>query len=394
MSIETEPDSHEQVVEDTVEVSVVIPCLNEVETIETCVTKALRSIERMGVSGEVVVADNGSTDGSQALAEKVGARVVHESRKGYGSAYMAGFAAARGRYIVMGDGDDTYNFDEVDRFVGPLKDGAEMVMGTRLKGKIHKGAMPWLHRWVGNPILTGILNLFYRTGISDAHCGMRGIRKEALERLDLRTTGMEFASEMVIRASKENLNIVEIPIELHPRGGGEAKLNTWSDGWRHLRFLLVHSPTYLFAVPGLVMIIIGLLTISVVGLGGVELFGRRWDIHATIAAAMLTIIGSQLIHLSLGARAYGVYFMGEHDPLFDRLRGKVRLEQGLLLGSAIFFIGFVIGLVIVIQWIDRGFGALGEEQFAIFSMTLAVLGIQIIFSSFFLSILGLRRKDR
>ena len=393
MSIKTELGTQAQDVQGTTEVSVVIPCLNEVETIETCVTKALRSFEKMGVDGEVVVADNGSTDGSQALAEKAGARVVHESRKGYGSAYMAGFAAARGKYIVMGDGDDTYNFDEVDRFVGPLEDGADMVMGSRLRGKIHKGAMPWLHRWVGNPVLTGILNLFFRTGISDAHCGMRGLRKEALERLDLRTTGMEFASEMVIRASKENLNIVEIPIELHPRGGGEAQLNTWGDGWRHLRFLLIHSPTYLFAVPGLAMIVVGLLTISALGLGGVELLGRRWDIHVTIAAAMLTIIGSQLIHLSLSARAYGVYFMGEHDPLFDRLRGKVRLEHGLLLGGAISLTGFTIGLVIVIQWIDRGFGALGEEQLAIFSLTLAVLGVQIIFSSFFLSILGLRRNQ-
>ncbi len=375
-----------------VEVSVVIPCLNEAETIQTCISKALSSFEKMGIEGEVVVADNGSTDGSQDLAEEAGALVVHESRKGYGSAYMAGFAAARGDYIVMGDGDDTYDFEEVGRFVQPLQDGADMVMGTRLKGKIHKGAMPWLHRWVGNPVLTGILNLFFRTGISDAHCGMRGLRKEALNRLDLRTTGMEFASEMVIRASKENLSIVEIPIELHPRGGGEAKLNTWSDGWRHLRFLLVHSPTYLFAVPGLAMAVVGLLVIGVLGLGGVELFGRRWDIHVTIAAAMLTIIGSQLIHLSLSARAYGVYFMGEHDPLFDRLRGKVRLEHGLLLGSIIFLIGFVIGLVIVIQWIDRGFGALGEEQLAVFSLTLAVIGVQIIFSSFFLSILGLRSR--
>ncbi len=376
-----------------VEVSVVIPCLNEAETIQTCISKALRSFEKMGIEGEVVVADNGSSDGSQALAEEAGARVIHESRKGYGSAYLAGFAAARGDYIVMGDGDDTYDFEEVGRFVEPLQNGADMVMGTRMKGKIHKGAMPWLHRWVGNPVLTGILNLFFRTGISDAHCGMRGLRKEALDRLDLRTTGMEFASEMVIRASKENLNIVEIPIELHPRGGGEAKLNTWSDGWRHLRFLLVHSPTYLFAVPGLVMIVVGLLAIGVLGLGGVELFGRRWDIHVTIAASMLTIIGSQLLHLSLGARAYGVYFMGEDDPLFVRLRGKVRLEHGLMLGSAIFFVGLVIGLVIVVQWINRGFGALGEEQLAIFSLTLAVIGVQIIFSSFFMSILGLRKDQ-
>lgn len=373
-----------------VSVSVVIPCLDEAETIATCVEKAQRSFGRADIDGEVIVADNGSTDGSQEIAEKAGARVIHESRKGYGSAYLAGFAAARGKFIVMGDGDDTYNFDEVERFVEPLKGGADLVMGSRLKGKIHKGAMPWLHRWVGNPVLTGVLNVFFKTGVSDAHCGMRGIRKDAFDRLQLRTPGMEFASEMVIRASKEKLKIVEIPIEYHPRAG-DSKLNTWSDGWRHLRFLLVHSPTYLFAVPGAIMLVVGLLTIAVLGIGGVELLGRRWDIHATIAAAMLTIIGSQLIHLSLGARAYGVYFMGERDRLFDRFEGKLKLEHGLILGSAIFLIGFVAGLVIFIQWVNRGFGALAEEQLAVASLTCAVLGVQIVFSSFFLSILGLRR---
>ena len=237
---------------ETVDVSVVIPCLNESETIATCIIKARRSMERAGLHGEVVVADNGSMDGSPEIAATAGARVVHETRKGYGSAYLAGFAAARGRFIVMGDGDDTYDFDEVDRFVEPLMDGADMVMGSRLRGTIHKGAMPPLHRYVGNPVLTGILNLFYRSGVSDAHCGMRAFRRDALRSLDLRTSGMEFASEMVIRASKAGLKIDEIPIEYHPRQG-ESKLSTWSDGWRHLRFLLIHSPTHLFTIPGAVM---------------------------------------------------------------------------------------------------------------------------------------------
>lgn len=374
-----------------VEVSVVIPCLNEAETIETCVRKAINSFERAGISGEVVVADNGSSDGSQKLAIKSGARVVNESRKGYGSAYLAGFEAARGSYIVMGDGDDTYNFDEVGRFVEPLREGADLVMGSRLKGKIHKGAMPWLHRWVGNPVLTGILNLFFRTGVSDAHCGMRGITKDALDRLQLETPGMEFASEMVIRASKQKLRIVEVPIEYHPRAG-ESKLNTWSDGWRHLRFLLVHSPTYLFGIPGLIMLVLGLVIIAVLGLGHVALFGRTWDIHATISGAMLTIIGSQLIHLSLGARAYGVFVLGDRDPLFERFKGKIKLEHGLLAGLVVFLAGLVPALVILVKWIDRGFGPLGEEQLAIFSLTFAVLGVQIIFSSFFISIVAQKRQ--
>src|SRR5271163_4224238 len=229
-------------------VSVVIPCLNEAENIEECVTAALQALATMGVHGEVVVADNDSEDDSARLAELAGARVVVEHRRGYGSAYLAGFAASSGRYIVMADADLTYDFDEIPRFVAALEEGAEMVIGDRMDN-IQPGAMPWLHRYVGNPILTGLLNLFFRTGVKDAHCGMRALRREVLERLALRTTGMEFASEMVIRASKEKLKIAEFPIEYHPRGG-ESKLSSFRDGWRHLRFLLVHSPNHLFIVPG------------------------------------------------------------------------------------------------------------------------------------------------
>src|SRR6202030_1655336 len=243
-------------------VSVVIPCLNEAENIQLCVTAALRALERMGVPGEVVVADNGSEDASARLAEDAGARVVVERRRGYGSAYLAGFAASNGRYIVMADADLTYDFNEIPRFVAALEDGAEMVIGDRMDN-IQPGAMPWLHRYVGNPILTGLLNLFFRTGVNDAHCGMRAVRRDVLPRLDLRTTGMEFASEMVIRAAKENLRIAEFPIEYHPRGG-ESKLSSFRDGWRHLRFLLVHSPTYLFVVPGLVMSVIGAIVSAAV----------------------------------------------------------------------------------------------------------------------------------
>jgi glycosyltransferase involved in cell wall biosynthesis len=243
-------------------VSVVIPCLNEAENIESCVTAALEAIVRMGVHGEVVVADNNSEDDSARLAEAAGARVVVEPRRGYGSAYLAGFAASRGRYIVMADADLTYDFKEIPRFVAELEAGAELVMGDRMDN-IQPGAMPWLHQYIGNPILTGLLNLFFRTGINDAHCGMRALRRDVLARLDLRTTGMEFASEMVIRASKENLKIAEFPIEYHPRGG-ESKLSSFRDGWRHLRFLLVHSPNHLFIGPGALLASLG--TIIVVAL--------------------------------------------------------------------------------------------------------------------------------
>ncbi|MGA2320210.1 MAG: glycosyltransferase family 2 protein [Solirubrobacteraceae bacterium] len=370
-------------------VSVVIPCLNEAENIESCVTAALEAIERMGVPGEVVVADNSSEDDSAELAERAGARVVVERRRGYGSAYLAGFAASTGRYIVMADADLTYDFNEIPRFVAALEEGAEMVIGDRMDN-IHPGAMPWLHRYVGNPILTGLLNLFFRTGVKDAHCGMRALRREVLSRLDLRTTGMEFASEMVIRASKENLRIAEFPIEYHPRGG-ESKLSSFRDGWRHLRFLLVHSPNHLFIVPGAALAGLGTLIVVLVG-AGLDFFGRAWGLHALIGGALLMIVGTQVLALGLCAHAYGTYFMGEKDPWFDRMRARFHLEQGLLLGGAFTLIGLIMGAVIVATWIAHGFGSLSDERLAVIAASLVIVGIQIFFSSFLLSILGLRRR--
>jgi glycosyltransferase involved in cell wall biosynthesis len=369
-------------------VTVVIPCLNEAENIERCVTLARDVMAEHGIDGEVVVADNGSTDGSGALAEAAGARVVLEPRRGYGSAYLAGFAAARGRYIVMADADLTYDFREIPRFVAALEAGGELVMGDRMDN-IQPGAMPWLHRYVGNPVLTGILNLFFRTGVNDAHCGMRAVRREVLPRLDLRTTGMEFASEMVIRAAKEKLDIREFPIEYHPRGG-DSKLSSFRDGWRHLRFLLVHSPTHLFVIPGALLATVGAL-ISATVLAEIDIFGRSWDLHAMIAGALLMIVGTQVLALGLCAHAYGTYFMGDRDPWFDRMRARFRLEHGLLLGGVIGFAGFVVAAVIVGTWIDGGFGALAKTRLAVFAATLMIVGIQIFFSSFLLSILGLRR---
>jgi glycosyltransferase involved in cell wall biosynthesis len=370
-------------------VSVVIPCLNEAENIESCVAAALEAIVRMGVHGEVVVADNNSEDDSARLAEQAGARVVVERRRGYGSAYLAGFAASRGRYIVMADADLTYDFEEIPRFVAALEDGAEMVIGDRMDN-IQPGAMPWLHQYIGNPILTGLLNLFFRTGISDAHCGMRALRREVLARLDLRTTGMEFASEMVIRAAKENLKIAEFPIEYHPRGG-ESKLSSFRDGWRHLRFLLVHSPNHLFIVPGIALAGVGTLILAFVG-AGLDFFGRAWGLHALIGGALLMIVGTQVLALGLCAHAYGTYFMGEQDPWFDRMRARFRLEHGLLLGGLFMLVGLVMGGLILATWISHGFGSLADEHLAVIAASLVIVGIQIFFSAFLLSILGLRRR--
>jgi hypothetical protein len=369
---------------------VVIPCLNEAENIEQCVRRARVALDEEGISGEVVVADNGSTDGSGELAVRAGARVVHESRRGYGSAYLAGFTAARGRYIVMADADLTYDFRDIPRFVGRLDAGADLVMGDRMQN-IQPGAMHWLHRYVGNPILTGLLNLFYRTGVKDAHCGMRALRRDALGRLDLRATGMEFASEMVVRATKERLHIDQIPIEYHPRGG-VSKLSRYRDAWRHMRFLLVHSPTHLFVIPGLVMALVGALGMALI-VARVQIFGRAWDLHAMIACSLLTVVGVQVLALGLCAHAYGTYFMGERDPWFDRMRRRFRLEHGLLLGGGLVLVGVAVATVIIVTWIERGFGRLSEERVAILAATLIIVGIQTFFSSFLLSILGLRRRD-
>jgi glycosyltransferase involved in cell wall biosynthesis len=371
--------------------SIVFPCLNEAGTIEECVLRARRVLEANDIAGEVIVADNGSDDGSDALAQAAGAHVVHEPRRGYGSAYMAGLASARGRYVLMVDADLTYDLSEAPRFLAELEGGADVVIGNRMKN-IHPGAMPWHHRYIGNPLLSGFLNVLFRTGVGDAHCGMRAVRRDVLPRLDLRTTGMEFASEMVIRAAKEKLEIRQFAIEYHPRSG-ESKLSSFRDGWRHLRFLLVHSPNYLFILPGAFMAFIGGL-VELVVIAHLGVFGRNWDIHALLAGALLAIVGTQVVALGVCAHAYGTYFMGEKDRWFDRMRARYRLEHGLLIGGAIALAGIVIGTWIVIKWITRGFGALGQENLAVLAATLIIIGIQVFFSSFLVSILGLRRRDR
>jgi glycosyl transferase family 2 len=369
-------------------VSVVIPCLNEADCIAQCVRSAAKVMRENGIEGEVVVVDNASTDGSAGLAADAGARVVHEPRRGYGSAYLAGFHAASCDYIVMADADLTYDFNEIPRFVRELDSGAELVIGDRMDN-IHPGAMPWLHRYVGNPVLTGVLNLFFRTGVTDAHCGMRAVRREALPTLDLRATGMEFASEMVIRAAKAGLEIRQFPIEYHPRGG-QSKLSSFRDGWRHLRFLLVHSPTHLFVIPGVAMAALGALVMLMV-LAQIDIFGRVWQLHTMIGGGLLLIIGTQVVSLGLCAHAYGMYYMGDKDPWFERMRSRFRLEHGLLLGGSVLLAGVAIAGVIIGKWIGRGFGNLSEQRLATVAATLVIVGIQVFFSSFLLSILGLRR---
>jgi hypothetical protein len=373
----------------TPRVSVVIPCLNEAENIEECVGRAFQVLAESGITGEVVVVDNGSDDGSGAIARRSGARVIDEPRRGYGRAYRTGFAAAQGEFIVMIDADLTYDFAEIPRFVQELEDGAELVMGNRMRG-IRPGAMGVVSR-LGNPLLSGFLNLLYKTPARDAYCGMRAFRKDALRALDLQSTGMELAPEMVIRAARSGVAVAEIPIQLHPRGG-ESKLAPFRDGWRGLRLMLVHNPTFVFLLPGLAMLLVGAL-ITLLVLAHVSILGHALYIHTLIAGSALTILGTQVICFGLCGRAYGVYQLGDCSPRLQRLHSRLRLEQGLVVGGLIALAGFAIGGVIVGKWLARGLGSLGEERLAVIAAMLGIVGTQIFFTSFLLSIMGLRRRD-
>jgi glycosyltransferase involved in cell wall biosynthesis len=362
------------------DVSVVIPCLNEEAAVGAVVEDALEALASMGATGEVIVVDNASDDRSSDVATAAGARVVYEPRRGYGSAYLAGLAAARGRWVVLTDADRTYDLSAVPALVERLENGADLVLGTRLKGEIQPGAMPWSHRWIGNPILTTMLNVFFRAGVSDAHCGLRAIRRSALERLGLVSTGMEFASEMVIRAAKQDLRIEEVPITYRPRLG-ESKLNSFRDAWRHVRFMLAHSATFLFLAPGALAMLVGfgvLLPLAVSSTLG----SRSWTIPASIAAAFLVVVGAQIVQLALYARTYAVIYLGDPEPMLERGWRRFRLEHGLAISAMVFVVGTALTAVAHLNDVsDPSLGLLG--------LTLVALGVQGAFSSFFLSILGL-----
>ncbi len=388
MAVRVLPQRHEAPARDAVRVSVVIPCLNEAESIGQCVNAAQRVLDEHGLDGEVVVVDNGSDDGSGVLASLAGARVVDEPRRGYGSAYIAGFAAARGDYIVMIDADLTYDFEEIPRFIHELDDGAELVMGNRMQA-VQPGAMSVLSR-VGNPILSGFLNLLFRTPVGDAHCGMRAVRRSVLPTLALQATGMELASEMVIRAARAKLDIRELPIALHPREG-ESKLSPFRDGWRHLRLMLVYHPSFLFFVPGTLAAALGVVLMALV-FAHVSLFGHTFLIHTLIGGSLLVVVGAQLFGFGLCGRSYAVHQLGDEDAMFERLSPRIRLEHGLLLGLALSLAGLTVGAIIVGRWVAQGLGGLAEEKLTILSTTLLIVGVQIFFTSFLLSLLGLRRR--
>lgn len=374
-------------------VSVVMPCLDEAQSVGTCVEKAWRGLAATGLPGEVVVVDNGSTDGSPEIAAKAGARVVHERRRGYGAAYLRGFQEARGRILVMGDSDDSYDFLDVPRFVEPLHAGrADMVMGTRLRGTILPGAMSWSHRWIGNPILSGMLRLFFRTSVSDSHCGMRSFTREAYERMHLRTQGMEFASEIVVNALRERLRIVEIPITYHPRTG-ESKLVGLRDAWRHMRFMLLFSPSWLFQAPGLALTLLGLVLMLALAGGPRHLFGREWDFHVLLFGALLTILGYTLVLFDVIAKTFSMGAgLARPGQWLQRLVEAWSLERGLVLGGALFLAGLGLEAKIVTDWARSGGGPLMAVRGITLGMTAMVLGMQTMFASFLVSLLLMPRR--
>lgn len=387
---------------DTLDITIVMPCLNEAETLAVCIQKAQAGIAKAGVRGEVLIADNGSTDGSIQIAESLGARVEQVREKGYGNALRGGIEAARGRWILMGDSDDSYDFSNISGFVTELRKGADLVMGCRLPsggGTIVPGAMPWKNRWIGNPILSSIGRLFFRTPIHDFHCGMRGFSAEAYRQMDLKTTGMEFASEMVMKATLKGLRLAEVPITLHPDGRSRPPhLKPWRDGWRHLRFMLIYSPKWLFLIPGVLLFLAGTLGIGLTLRGPLLVGSVTLDVGTMVMASMAMVLGYQLVAQAFYAKVFAV---GEgllpNDPHFAGLFRHWNLEKGCILGAALTLAGLGTLGWAVWTWGASNFGKLdtGENlRRLIAGATLTILGLQTIFSSFHLSVLGLKTMGR
>jgi glycosyltransferase involved in cell wall biosynthesis len=376
----------------TCELSIVLPCLNEAETLAICIRKARQSLEALGVEGEVVVADNGSTDGSQEIARAAGARVVSVPRKGYGAALHGGIEAARGQYVLMGDADDSYALDDIGAFLEALRNGADLVMGNRFQGGIEPGAMPFLHRHLGNPVLSWAGRLFFRVPIGDFHCGMRAFRRDRVMALGMRTEGMEFASEMVVRASLQGLQIQEVPTRLSPDGRSRPPhLRTWRDGWRHLRFLFAFSPRWFLLYPGLAMIAVGLLGLTWLAVGNLSIGGLTLGVHTMLACATAVIAGLQVTGVAVVSRAYAARLgLLPSNPRLERWLERATLERGLLLGGMCALAGILCFVVALVTWGSTGFGVLNPVttmQLPILGMVLIVGGTEIAVVGFAVSLI-------
>ena len=395
MSVAQRPSRRSQTARPmAVEVSIVMPCLNEAETLARCIGHAQSAVEKGGCSAEIIVADNGSTDGSQRIARELGVRVVDVSRKGYGSALIGGIDAAQGRFVVMGDADDSYDFEAIGPLIDKLREGYDLVVGNRFLGGIQPGAMPWSHRWVGNPALTLMSRLFFHAPVGDTHCGLRAFRKDAYEKMRLRSTGMEFASEMVIKAALKGMRITEVAVVLRPDGRSRPPhLRTWRDGWRHLRFMLLFSPRWLFLYPGLALFAVGAVLSALLVAGPLYIAGVRLDIHTLLVAGFLSLVGYQLVLFAVFTKIFAIR-MGFHPPhpVLQGLFRYVTLEVGLLAGALMVLAG-IVGLVLaVVSWQAVGFGSLNPSltmREVIPAVVLLAIGTQTVFASFFISILSI-----
>ena len=382
---------------DEVELSIVMPCLNEAETLGTCIKKAVGYLEKSGIKGEVVIGDNGSTDGSQEIARAAGARVIDIPRRGYGAALMGAIEASRGRYVIMGDSDDSYDFSSLDLYVEKLRAGYDLVMGNRFKGGIKPGAMPFLHRYLGNPVLSFIGRLFFKSDVGDFHCGLRGFRQDIITVLGLQTTGMEFASEMVVKSTLFNLKIAEVPTTLSPDGRSRPPhLRTWRDGWRHLRFLLIFSPRWLFLIPGIVLTLIGLVIGGAIVHGPKIIGGVAFDTNTLMYAGTAVAVGVQAILFGLLTRIYGMQmgFLPQKEAL-ARFTEKATLEKGLIAGVLIFLLGVAGAIYSIVTWRSTGYGYLAYPDIlrtVIPSAVAIIVGFEVALAAFFMGVLAIAHK--
>jgi glycosyltransferase involved in cell wall biosynthesis len=370
--------------------SIILPCKDEESTIGIVISKARKILPNSQIT-EIIVVDNNSKDRTASIAKSLGAKVVVEKTQGYGAALTRGFREARGEYVIMCDADNTYDFNELPSMIKYVDKKYDIIMGNRLNNKMQKGAMPTLHKYIGNPFLSLMMRSMFNISVKDTHSGFRIIKRESLKKLELESTGMELASEMLIKASKKNMKIKEVNISYYPRLG-ESKLNSFNDGWKHLKMMLLYSPNHLFLIPGLVIFGLGIIISIAMLFGPISILGLKFDWHPAIIGSLLSMLGYQLIMLAVFAKTYRSEILGEKSQFTDKLFKYITLERSIVLGSIIAIIGIIIGLIIIMTWIKSGFGQLFELRKSLFALTLIMLGAQTVYSGFMLSILGIKRK--